>query len=66
VNAGKHACPGRFFAGNEIKTMFVHLLTKYDMRTEIEGERPKDIFAGPTMLADPKAKVLFRKRSEYA
>jgi hypothetical protein len=54
--------PGRFFAGTEIKAMLVYLLTRYELRTEAEGVRPKDSFVGPTALPDTKAKVLFRKR----
>jgi hypothetical protein len=59
---GKHACPGRFFAGQEIKAMFVHVLTKYEIRTEVEGVRPKDIFMGSTAVPDSKAEILFRQR----
>lgn len=33
---GRHACPGRFFAGNEIKLILAKVLEKYDMR--LEGE----------------------------
>ncbi|KAL4767466.1 cytochrome P450 [Aspergillus nidulans var. acristatus] len=29
---GKHACPGRFLAANEIKVALCHLLLKYDFR----------------------------------
>lgn len=29
---GEHACPGRFFASNEIKIILCHLLMKYDWR----------------------------------
>jgi cytochrome P450 len=59
---GKHACPGRIFAGQEIKAMLVHLLTKHEMRTEVEGVRPKDSFIGSMAIPDSKAKVLFRRR----
>src|SRR5579871_6099626 len=31
---GKHACPGRFFAINEIKIALHHLLLKYDIRKD--------------------------------
>lgn len=30
---GKHACPGRFFAANEIKVIVINLLRKYDIET---------------------------------
>ncbi|KAI8309970.1 Cytochrome P450 monooxygenase easM [Colletotrichum sp. SAR11_59] len=36
---GKHACPGRFFASNEIKIALIHLLMNYDW--DIVGEKPK-------------------------
>jgi cytochrome P450 len=29
---GRHACPGRFFAANEIKMIIAHTLLRYDMR----------------------------------
>ena len=29
---GMHACPGRFFAANEIKIALCHLLMKYDWK----------------------------------
>jgi len=39
---GKHACPGRFFAVNEIKIALHYLLLKYDIRKDInETIRPK-------------------------
>ncbi|KAF5372499.1 hypothetical protein D9758_005236 [Tetrapyrgos nigripes] len=31
---GKHACPGRFFAVNELKLMLVHCLLEYDFKFE--------------------------------
>ena len=30
---GKHACPGRFFAGNEIKLLLAKLLMHFDLKT---------------------------------
>lgn len=29
---GRHACPGRFFAANEIKLILARLLLDYDLR----------------------------------
>jgi cytochrome P450 len=31
---GKHACPGRFFAGNEIKLILAKLLTTFDIKID--------------------------------
>lgn len=36
---GRHACPGRFFAANEIKAMLAHVLLEYDVK-------PKDDSVG--------------------
>ncbi len=67
---GRHACPGRFFASNEIKVLIVELLKRCDMalgpnREGIkEGfERPKTLEIGFAYAADPKAKVFFKSRS---
>ncbi|KEY71255.1 hypothetical protein S7711_02361, partial [Stachybotrys chartarum IBT 7711] len=31
---GRHACPGRFFAANEIKMILAHIILNYDIRPE--------------------------------
>ncbi|RDB20448.1 hypothetical protein Hypma_012416 [Hypsizygus marmoreus] len=59
---GRHACPGRFFAVNEIKAMLVHVLLNYDVGLENPGVRPPDRWFGTHSAPDPTAKVLFRKR----
>ncbi|KXS97072.1 hypothetical protein AC578_10785 [Pseudocercospora eumusae] len=58
---GKHACPGRFFAANEVKIAMMHLLIKYDFKFD----NPKDadwLEFGVTMLANPAAKIWVRAR----
>ncbi|KAF2141916.1 uncharacterized protein K452DRAFT_210615, partial [Aplosporella prunicola CBS 121167] len=60
---GKHACPGRFFASNEIKVALCHLLLKYDWKLPNE-DRLEDKIFGQEAIVDPDAKVLFRKRIE--
>lgn len=62
---GVHACPGRFFASNEIKVLLVHLLMKYDFKFEAKQEeqgRPKSIELGTEIVTDPRVKLLFRAR----
>ncbi|KAI0732428.1 cytochrome P450 [Fomitopsis betulina] len=59
---GKHACPGRFFAGNELKIIIAHILTNYDMKFEGDGTRPPNKWFGAAVLPDRGAKVLFRRR----
>ncbi|GJE97794.1 cytochrome P450 [Phanerochaete sordida] len=59
---GRFACPGRFFAQNELKAMMAYMLVHYDMRPEHEGVRPANVYKGLSVLPDAKARVLFRKR----
>ena len=40
---GKHSCPGRFFAANEIKLFIVHLIMNYDIKYTDGESRPKNI-----------------------
>jgi cytochrome P450 len=60
---GKHACPGRFFAANEVKIAMVHILLKYDLKMD----NPNDAIGcevGTNMYANPMAKMSVRKRAE--
>ncbi|KAI1157449.1 cytochrome P450 [Nemania serpens] len=58
---GLHACPGRFFAANELKIALVHLLLKYDLK-------PTDDFVhhvielGFDLRVDPATRFLVRRR----
>lgn len=58
---GKHACPGRFFAANEIKIALVHILLKYDFRLA-GGSFPEHVKMGGDLTADPFAKIEIRRR----
>ncbi|WYZ35719.1 hypothetical protein EsH8_X_000366 [Colletotrichum jinshuiense] len=60
---GQHACPGRFFAANEVKIALAHLLLKYDWKLP-NGFDPKPLPFGMTFLPDPSAKLLIRRRKE--
>jgi cytochrome P450 len=37
--AGRHACPGRFFAQEVLKLVFVHLLTNYEFRNSTDAQK---------------------------
>nr|BED42931.1 cytochrome P450 monooxygenase [Trametes versicolor] len=63
---GKHACPGRFFAANELKTMLAYVVLTYDVKFEREGVRPANFRFGPADLPAPNATVLFRKRQDVS
>jgi cytochrome P450 len=60
---GKHVCPGRFFAACELKFMFAHIISTYDVKLEIEGARPSDVFFPNSCVPNQDATVLFRKRA---
>ncbi|KAJ6494229.1 cytochrome P450 [Mycena sanguinolenta] len=57
-----HACPGRFLAAAELKTMLAHLVINYDLRAEIEGVRPPDDVFGIDIVPNGRANIWFRKR----
>jgi cytochrome P450 len=61
---GRHACPGRYFAACEVKFMFAHIVSTYDVKLEIEGVRPPDVFFPNSCVPNQDAKVLFRKRAK--
>ncbi|KAM6493914.1 Cytochrome P450 [Amanita muscaria] len=59
---GRHACPGRFFAANELKVMLAHVLLNYDVQMASGGGRPANRVFGQKTMPDPTAQVMFRKR----
>ncbi|PKY03130.1 cytochrome P450 [Aspergillus campestris IBT 28561] len=59
---GMHACPGRFFASNEIKIMLAHLLMKYDWKFAEGPERPASIMHGTEVICNPMVKLLYKSR----
>lgn len=61
--AGKHACPGRFFAGNEVKMILAYFLINYDMKLKDGESRPKGMMLMMSKTPDPNAEILFRRRT---
>ncbi|KAJ5393006.1 hypothetical protein N7465_011980 [Penicillium sp. CMV-2018d] len=59
---GKPICPGRFFAGNEVKIALAKIILTYDVRIA-ERTTPKIMEMGFEMLSDPDAKLEVRKRN---
>ncbi|KAG9258879.1 cytochrome P450 [Emericellopsis atlantica] len=59
---GRHACPGRFFAVNEIKMIMATALLHYDVKN-VEGqeERIPNWKFGSQSIPDSKGKILMRK-----
>ncbi|OLN93216.1 Fumitremorgin C monooxygenase 5 [Colletotrichum chlorophyti] len=59
---GKHACPGRFLAANEIKIALCHMLLKYDWKLSPPTTIPVTISHGIMLDSDPTVKVMLRRR----
>ncbi|KAK3640734.1 hypothetical protein LTR22_016853 [Elasticomyces elasticus] len=59
---GRHACPGRFFASNEIKIVMAHMLMKYDWR--VDGDVPQNVEFQGAMMTPPHVVVQLRRRRE--
>ncbi|KAF9236823.1 cytochrome P450 [Melanogaster broomeanus] len=55
--------PGRFFAAHELKTMLAHVVVSYDIKLEGSATRPQSLRVGTANVANPSAKVMFRKRA---
>lgn len=61
---GKHACPGRFFASNEIKIALVQMLTTFDFRFPPGKNRPVPLENGVSMVPDPRGQIQYRRRRD--
>ncbi|KAK4180675.1 putative cytochrome P450 E-class, group IV [Triangularia setosa] len=60
---GQHACPGRFFAGNEVKIALLHLLLRYDWRLPEGAAAPKTRTLGFSLGVDPSLRLEYRPRN---
>ncbi|KAF4805903.1 Cytochrome P450 monooygenase 1 [Colletotrichum siamense] len=60
---GVYSCPGRFFAGHEIKIALCHLLLKYDWKLGDEGGF-KPTIVGVNSFIDPSMSIVFNRRKE--
>ncbi|KAG8162657.1 hypothetical protein KVR01_007135 [Diaporthe batatas] len=60
---GRHACPGRFFAAQEIKAIMAHILHNYDIRFPAGQSRPESLRAETQYLPHPGATVEFKRRT---
>ncbi|KAM5535893.1 hypothetical protein V8D89_010511 [Ganoderma adspersum] len=59
---GKHACPGRFFAANELKALAAYILLNYDLKPGGDGKRPPNMYYSANVVPSMSGEVLFRKR----
>jgi cytochrome P450 len=61
---GQHACPGRFFASNEVKIALCHMLLKYEWRFVPGAGRPEPQAFESGIGQNPKGQLQFRRRQE--
>ena len=59
---GKYACPGRFLASNEIKTMLGHILMEYDFKLKDGQSRPANKSINEYIFPDPDGELMFKTR----
>lgn len=59
---GQHACPGRFFASNEIKIVLCYLLIQYDWRLEPGKSALPDLEFEHVRNANPGTVVQYKSR----
>lgn len=59
---GRHACPGRHFAAQEIKAIMTYILRHYDLRYSPGQKRPESLRAETQYLPHPAATVEFKRR----
>ncbi|PBL04623.1 cytochrome P450 [Armillaria gallica] len=56
---GRPACPGRFFAVNELKALMTYVLLNFDVKLD---KFPTPVWLYEHQMPNPNSKVLFRKR----
>ncbi|KAH6664961.1 cytochrome P450 [Halenospora varia] len=68
---GNHACPGRFFASNEIKIVLIEFLTNWEFRLlgdeKLEGgeeKRPVNYYSEAGVTPNPFAEIELRRRKK--
>jgi len=61
--AGKHACPGRFFASYLMKVLFSIVIMNYDIKLEKEGIRPPSQPIGNSVIPNSTANILVKART---
>lgn len=60
---GQHACPGRFFAINELKVLLGYIICNYEFKTA-DGKRPENWYSGISCIPPISTQLLFRKRTQ--
>jgi len=58
---GRHACPGRFFAANELKVLLAYIICNYEFKTS-DGKRPENGYFGIACIPSISTELLFKER----
>lgn len=61
---GRHACPGRWFAGHLIKMVVATILLSYDLKFRDGEDRPKAFLFQTTNMPHPNTRILMRRKTE--
>lgn len=59
---GRHSCPGRFFASQEMKLMLAHIVMEYDIEV-VGGERPPNMLMNGACIPSQTAQLRVKLRS---
>ena len=59
---GRHTCPGRYFASNEVKLAMAHILLKYEIRMA-KGYQSSMVQMGVYKMVDPVVQLEVRRRN---
>ncbi|KAL8952796.1 MAG: hypothetical protein Q9222_001300 [Ikaeria aurantiellina] len=63
---GKHACPGRALAANELKLILSKFLLGFEIKYPEGKGRPKNLMINEFVIGDMFAKVMIRKRKKVS
>ncbi|KAI9440515.1 cytochrome P450 [Lactarius indigo] len=61
---GRHACPGRFFAVNELKALLAHVIVTYDIKFEEGKQAPRGFIINGIRIPGKANAIMFRKRQK--
>ncbi|KAL1872678.1 hypothetical protein Daus18300_004224 [Diaporthe australafricana] len=61
---GRHACPGRWFAGHVIKMVVASVLLDYDLKFRDGEERPGTFLFQTTNMPHPKTRILLKRKKK--
>lgn len=59
---GRHACPGRWFAGHVIKMVVASVLLGYDLKFRDGEEKPSTFLFQTTNMPHPKTRILIKEK----